>query len=94
MKPLNQNANRGRSRIAQDWAMNKPKWMMTTAFVGGALLLASCGGGEAPAPQPDPQPQPTPTEQAGTVLGTITPFAPGKASVAYGLIKEMRMPPP
>ncbi|MDO4245463.1 MAG: hypothetical protein Q4C89_05535 [Deinococcus sp.] len=62
--------------------MNRPKWMMTTAFVGGALLLAACGGGgEAPTPQPEPQPQPTPTEQAGTVLGTITPFAPGKASV-------------
>lgn len=56
--------------------MTQPKtWTLGAAFLSGALLLASCGGGEAPQPEPKPEP----TEQVGNVLGTIRPFEPSQA---------------
>lgn len=81
--------------------MTQPKrWTFGAAFLSGALLLASCGGGETPAPQqPEPE-QPAPIGMADTIQGQIKPYegAPTHVSVpllnqsAVGALKNAQAP--
>ncbi|MDV6373392.1 hypothetical protein [Deinococcus arenicola] len=44
------------------------------AVIGLSLVLSACGGGGGGiTPTPDPKPDPTPTEQAGLIMGKVTP---------------------
>ena len=57
------------------------RWTLGAAFLSGALLLASCGGGETPAPQ---QPEPT-SGDARVIMGQIKPKQDAPASVNQDL---------
>ena len=56
------------------------------AFLSGALLLASCGGGETPA-QPEPE-KPTPTGTAEIIQGQIKPYEGTPTSVSVPLLNQ------